>query len=212
MEYPEAVWVPLTPQGTMIEDTASGLKALTRTALNTDSAIPVDRYPQTVSNITNINYQRAADEVDLDITFQWVPEASGMINKFFINVACIMHITADTDNGVTFDNVQITMTKVGGQDLLYDEVFPTGLAQRTDVNDADLFIVAHPVMNQEFRVRAGNPINIRVQARSTIVGTNTSHLGICPFFPQQIPATNADVLFWAHTGIMFYISRDRKDG
>jgi len=210
LEYPEAVWVPLTPQGTMLEDTADGLKSLTRTSLNTESAIPVDRYPQTITNITNINYQRTSDDTNLDVTFQWIPEATGRIDKFFINIACIMNMTARTADGVTFNDVTVSLTKVGGDDEIYTQVFPTGLAQRTTADDADLFIVAHPVLNQSFNIRAGNPINIRVRASMTVGATATGHLGICPFFPQQIPATAADVLFWAHSGIMFYISRNRR--
>ena len=175
MEYPEAVWVPLIPTGLMIEDTASGLQLLGRTALNTDGAIPVDRIPQTLTNIDKMSYFRTADEVNLDVTFQWVPEATGKIDKFFINLACIMNMTADTNGGVTFDDVQVTLTRVGGADLLWDQVFPTGFAQATDLDDADLFIVAHPVWGADLRIRAGNPINIRVRATSTISGTNTSH-------------------------------------
>ena len=139
-----------------------------------------------------------------------MPEASGVINKFFINIATIMHITSWTSNGVTFDSATITLTRVGGQDVLYQQNFPTGLAQAGDDEDADLFIIAHPVINQSFKIRAGNPINIRVQTTNTKVATNTFHSGLCPFFPQQIPITAADVLFWAHSGIMFYISRDRS--
>ena len=210
MEYPEAVWVPLTPQGTMIEDTADGLKSLTRTALNVDSAIPVDRYPQTISNITNINYQRTADDADLDVTFQWIPEATGRIDKFFINIATIMNMPTRTADGVTFDSATITITKTGGDDVLYTQVFPTGLVERTAADDADLFIIAHPVLNQSFNVRAGNAMNIRVQAAMTVGTGATAHMGICPFFPQQIPAAAADVLFWAHSGVMFFITRDRK--
>ncbi len=211
MEYPQAVWVPLIPTGLMIEDTASGLQLLGRTALNTDSAIPVDRIPQTLTNIDKMAYQRTADETDLDITFQWVPEASGKIDKFFINLACIMNQTAWTSGGTTFDDITVTLTRVGGQDVLWNQVFPTGFAEAGDLDDADLFIVAHPVWGADMKIRAGNPINIRVQARSTADQTNTSHLGFLPVFPQQIPATAADPQFWSHSGILFFITRDRKN-
>ena len=211
MEYPEAVWVPLIPQGTMFEDTASGLQSITRTALNTDSAIPIDRIPQTLTNIDKMAYQRSADDTDFDATFQWIPEASGKIDKFFINIATLMHITAWTSNGVTFNSVTITITRTGGNDELYREVFPTGLAQAGDDEDADLFIVSQPVWGADLRIRAGNPINIRVQTANTKVATNTFHSGLCPIFPQQIPATAADPQFWSHSGILFFITRDRKN-
>ncbi len=194
----------------MIEVAADGLTGLTRTALNPESAIPIDRYPQTISNITNINYQRTVDDANLDVTFQWIPEATGRIDKFFINIATIMAITARTADGVTFNDVTITITKTGGDDVLYEEAFATGLGERTANADDDLFIVAHPVLNQSFNIRAGNAMNIRVRATMTVGTGATAHMGICPFFPQQVPATAADVLFWAHSGIMFYISRNRR--
>ncbi len=194
----------------MLEELADGLTGLTRTALNNDSAIPIDRYPQTISNISNINYQRTADDANLDVTFQWIPEATGRIDKFFINIATMMHITARTADGVTFNDATISFTKVGGQDVFYTQVFPTGITERTADEDTDLFIVAHPVLNQSFNIRTGNPINIRVQASMTVGTGATAHMGICPFFPQQIPITAGDVLFWAHSGVMFYISRNRR--
>ena len=211
MDYPEAVWLPLTPTGLMIQDTANGLKGLTRTALNPDGAIPSDRYPQTLTNINDITYHRTAVASDLDLTFQWIPEASGKIDKFFINIATIVNMTTDTGGSYTFDSARVTITRVGGDDVLFDQVFPTGLSARTDVDDADLFIIAQPVWGADFKIRAGNPINIRVRTSSTIVATIVFHSGFCPFFPQQIPAGTSDEQYWATSGIMWYISRDQDE-
>ncbi len=210
MEYPEAVWVPFTPKGTVKREAIADLNALTRTSEAVGTVTSVDRCPQTISNIDTMAYQTPADDTDFDETFQWVPEASGKVDKFFINMAGLMHISAFTSNGVTFESMTLTITKQGGDDVLWQQVFPTGLGQRGVDEDADLFIVQEAIWGSNLRVRAGNPLDIRVQTTNVQVATNTFDTGLVPLFPQQIPSTTGEILFFGHSGIMFFISRDRS--
>ena len=193
----------------MIETSAAALDQLIRTSLNTDTAIPIDRPPQTITNIDDFTYFRAADDVALDVTFQWVPESSGKIDKFFINFAAIGNMTAFTDNQNVFDSVILTITRAGGNDVLFQRTYPTGLDDFNANTEVREFIIADPIWGANMKIRAGNPLNIRIQTTNTKTGTNVMHFGLVPFFPQQIPATAADVQFWSHSGIMWFISRER---
>ena len=211
MEYPEAVFVPFTPTGLMIETSAAGLDEIIRTALNPSGAIPIDRAPQTITNIDDFSYFRTADDTALDVTFQWIPEATGKIDKFYVNLATIGNMTGFTNDGNFWDTVIITITRHGGDDILWTRTYNTGLAEFDANTEVREFIIADPIINQSFRIRAGNPLNIRIQTTNTKTPTNVMHWGIVPFFPQQIPATAADVQYWSQSGILWFISRDRRN-
>ncbi len=210
MEYPEAVWLPITPSGALSEELVSELNALTRSTGASGGLIGIDRCPQTITNIDNLQIQQAAADANFDQTYQWVPEASGKIDKFFVNIAAHMNIDSISSGSATLASVTLTITRQGGDDVLFERVFPSGLAARTVDEDADLFIVQEPIWGQSMRIRAGNPLNIRVQITQVQAATVVSDVGLVPFFPQQIPATTGTATFWGHSGIMWYISRDRK--
>ena len=93
--------------------------------------------------------------------------------------------------------------------MLFTQVFPTGFAALTTDEDFDLFIVAEPIWGSDLKIRAGNPINIRIQSSMTETATVVSDNGLVPFFPLMIPNAAANPQFWGHSGIMFYISRDQ---
>ena len=210
MEYPEAVWLPITPSGALSEELVSELNALTRSTGASGGLIGIDRCPQTITNIDNLQIQQAAADANFDQTYQWVPEASGKIDKFFVNIAAHMNIDSISSGSATLASVTLTITRQGGDDVLFERVFPSGLAARTADEDADLFIVQEPIWGQSMRIRAGNPLNIRIQITQVQAATVVSDVGLVPFFPQQIPATTGTATFWGHSGIMWYISRDRK--
>ena len=210
MEYPEAVWLPITPSGALSEELVSELNALTRSTGASGGLIGIDRCPQTITNIDNLQIQQAAADANFDQTYQWVPEASGKIDKFFVNIAAHMNIDSISSGSATLQSVTLTITRQGGDDVLFERVFPSGLAARTVDEDADLFIVQEPIWGQSMRIRAGNPLNIRIQITQVQAATVVSDVGLVPFFPQQIPATTGTATFWGHSGIMWYISRDRK--
>ncbi len=209
-DYPEAVFVPFTPTGLMIQTACLGLDQMIRTATNIDGALPVDRYPQTITNIDDFTYFRTADDVALDLTFQWIPESSGKIDKFFMNFCTIGNMTAHTDDGNFWDTVHITITRVGGQDVLFDRTYATGLDEFDAVAEVRTFIVSDPVWGADMKIRAGNPLNIRIRTANTKTPTNIMHFGLVPFFPQQIKVNTADIQYWAQSGIMFYVSRDQE--
>ena len=153
MEYPEAVWVPITPTGTMSRELVSELNALTRSTGAQGSRIGIDRCPQTITNIDNMVIQQAAADADFDQTFQWVPEASGRIDKFFVNIGAHMNIESVTGGDATLQSVTLTITREGGDDVLFERVFVSGIAARTVDEDADLFVVQEPVWGANLRIR-----------------------------------------------------------
>ena len=210
MEYPEAVWLPITPSGALSEELVSEFNALTRSTGASGGNIGINRCPQTITNLDNVQIQQAAADANFDQTYQWVPEASGRIDKFFVNIAAHMNIESISSGSATLQSVVLTITRQGGDDVLYERTFPSGLAARTTDEDADLFIVQEPVWGANMRIRAGNPLNIRVQIIQVQSATVVSDVGLVPLFPQQVPATAGTATFWGHTGILWYISRDRK--
>ena len=210
-DYPEAVWLEFIPTGTMQTETIAELNAITRSAAASGGNIGIDRCPLTVSNIDSINFAPNTADTDYDQTFQWVPEASGKIDKFFINIATMMHIESISGGSATFDSMTLTITRQGGDDVLFQRTFPTGIAARTGDEDLDLFIVSEPVWGADMKIRAGNPLNIRIQTTITQVATVSTDTGLCNFFPQQTPSGTGEILFFGHSGIMWYISRDQPE-
>ena len=207
-DYPEAVWVPLTPTGTMTSGLlANETDSLVRTALTTGAPIPIDRYPQTITNTNIITFQSGAADAAIDQTFQWIPEASGNVNKFFINIGLLMSMTAFTDNENIWDTSRVTITRVGGGDIVFDRTY--NVNNSVGAVEHHEFIIADSVLDKSFKIREGNPLDIRIRTTNTKTITNTSAWGIMPFFPQQIPAAAADILLWTYSGIQFYISRDQ---
>ena len=192
MQYAEAVWVPLTPTGTMGADSllASTLDTLRRTADNVGSVIPIDRYPQTITTNDIMAEQITADDTALDQSFQWIPENTGTLDKMFINLAVLMEMTVATSGSQIWDTIRVTITRVGGTDVMLDRTY--NIARTVSAIGHHLEIIADSVYLAGTKVRAGNQLDIRVRTTNTKSMTNTSTLVL------------------AHSGVMFYITRDRK--
>ena len=140
----------------------------------------------------------------MDRTFQWLPEATGRVTKFFINIAVLMNMTARSTNEANFTDVQVTITKTGGQDVYYNESFSTGFADQDLAGEVRLFIVSHPVIGRGFPIRKGNAMNIRVRANFTQTSDNTIEMGLVPLFPMTIDSNSK---FFSRSGVLFYIER-----
>ena len=172
-DYPEAVWVPLTPTGTMTSSlTASTLDSLVRTALTTNSPIPIDRYPQTITNTDILTFQSGAADAAIDQTFQWIPEASGQVNKFFINIGLLMSMTVNSSNQNVWDSSRVTITRVGGDDVVFDRTY--NVNNSVNAVEHHEFIIADSVIDKSFKIREGNPLNIHIRTTNTKTATNTS--------------------------------------
>ena len=210
MQYSEAVWVPFLVQGSMIATSllASDLNGIIRTAETTGSVPPTDRYPQTITTTNILAPDVGAADTAVDETCQWIPEVSGTLDKLFINICAMANMTAWTDNQNVWDTTRITITRVGGTDIILDSTYVNGTSMGAVSHH--LHIVADSIRLPGIKVRAGQQLDIRVRTTNTKTITNVTSWGIVPFFPQQIPGKAADPLFWAHSGIMFYITRDRK--
>ncbi len=209
MQYSEAVWIPLTPVGTMGTGLlASDLDSVVRTAETVASALPIDRYPQTITTNDILLEQIGASDAVVDTTFQWVPENSGQLDKMFINLAILANMTVATSGSQIWHDIRVTISRVGGQDMILDKTYPIDLT--ISAIGHHLEIVADSITDKSIKIRAGNQLDIRIRTTNTKSMTNTTTWGIIPFFPQQIPPAVADPLFWAHSGVMFYITRDRK--
>ena len=206
-DYPEAVWVPLIPVGTFVRHALADLNGHLRSTQT--GKIGIDRCPQTITNIDSLAVLSAANDTDFDQTYQWVPEASGKIDKFFVNIAGLMHIDSIDGGSGQFQSIRLTITREGGDDLLFDQAYMSGIAARTGDEDLDLFIVQEPVWGADMKIRAGNPLNIRVRMTVAQTATVVTDVGLVPFFTQQIGSTTGEVMFWGHSGIMWYIPRDQ---
>ena len=210
-DYPEAVWLPLIPTGTFSTELISTLNALTRSSAASGGNIGIDRCPQTITNLDALEILQAAPDADFDQTYQWVPEASGKVDKIFINIAAHMNIESISSGSATLEHIRVTITRQGGDDVLIDSTIMSGIAARTTDEDADLFIAQEPIWGADLKVRAGNPLNIRVRIHQAQTATVVSDVGLVPFFPQQIHSANGAANFWGHSGIMWYFSREQPE-
>ena len=195
----------------MHADIASDLNDISRTAISSNSDTASDRAPQTISNTDVVTLYGAANDAEYDETFQWVPEASGKLDKFYLNIAMFTNIDSVDGGSITLTSVTVTITREGGDDVLWEQTFPTGFAALSTNQDTDLFVIQNPVWGSDLKIRAGNPLNIRIRTTSTIANTVVFRTGMVPFFPQAIPATAADPQFWSHSGILFFVSRDQPN-
>ncbi len=206
--YPKAIFVPLIDTATMNTTNVSDVDEIIRTALTVGGAIPTDvNIPQTISNLNTMAYYRTTDDVAFDTTYQWIPPITGKVDKFFLNVCMIGNMDAFTDDGNFWDTVRITVTK-GGSDVYYDQIFPTGLAEFDAAGEVRLFIVAQPVWGNDFFVRGGSPVDIRIRTTNTKTPTNVMHWGMVPFFPTTADSNSK---FFSQSGIVFHISEPSRE-
>ena len=206
LNYPEAVFVPIADTQVMATTNVSDLDTITRTALNPDSAIPVEaNLGETFSNLNTMAFHAFTNDTNIDRTYQWIPEATGRVTKFFINLATLCDVTTRSGDDVTFTNVQITISKVGGTDRYFDQSFATGFALQDAVGETRMFIVSQPIIGRGFPIRKGNPLNIRI--RTTTIGDTANivfRMGIVPLFPATIDSFSK---FFSRSGVLFYIER-----
>ncbi len=208
--YPERFFVPLiTTASTDSSITISGLVTeLRRSTQNPNGNQAVDEgIVQIFSNLNTLHYHQTADDTDFDTTFAWTPPVTGMVDKMFFNICLLLHVTALSSNGVTFDAVSVEMQEQGTETQLFRGVFQTGFAQATSDEDVDVFVLAEAVADQRIRVRAGATIDIRVRTHTTQVATNTFEMGLVDLFPLTL---DTDSKFLNQSGIAFYITRDYK--
>ncbi len=206
LNYPEAVFVPLQDTQALASTVPSDLDTITRTALNPDSAIPIEgNLGDTFTNLNVMAFHDYGDDTNIDRMFQWVPESTGRVTKFFINIATLCQVTGRTADSVTFENVTITLSRVGGADKYYSQSFGTGFALQDATDEVRMFVVAQPIIGRGFPIRKGNPINIHIETTTTGDSAGiTWEMGI----PELFPIT-ADSLskYWYRSGILFYIER-----
>ncbi len=206
LNYPEAVFVPIADTQAMSTTNVSDLDTITRTALNTDSAIPVEaNLGETFSNLNTMAYHDYGDDTNIDRIFQWIPEATGRVTKFFINLATLCNVTTRSSDAVNFGSVQVTISKVGGNDRYFDQTFATGFADQDAVGETRMFIISQPIIGRGFPIRKGNPLNIHI--RTVTLGDTANivfEMGIVPLFPATIDSNSK---FFSRSGVLFYIER-----
>ena len=206
LNYPEAVFVPLQDTQALASTVPADLDTITRTALNVSGAIPIEgNLGDTFTNLNVMAFHDYGDDTNIDRVFQWIPEATGRISKFFINIATLCQVTSRTADSVIFESVQITLSKVGGSETYFDQSFGTGFALQDATDEVRMFIVSQPVIGRGFPIRKGNPINIHVRTTTTgDSGGITWEMGIPPLFPNTADALTK---FWTRSGVLFYIDR-----
>ena len=204
--YPKAIFVPLIHTQAMSTTNVSDLDTITRTT--TGGRLPTDvNIPQTISNLNTMAYHDFGDDTNIDTIIEWVPPITGKVDKFFINFATLCNVTVRSGDDVTFESVTITLTK-GGNDVLWTQTFPTSFAIQDAAGEVRMMIVAQPIWGNDFFVRGGSPLSIRIQT-STIGDTAniTWEMGLVPFFPTTIDSNSK---FFSQSGIIFHISEPAR--
>ena len=205
--YPKAIFVPFIGTQAMSTTNVSDLDTVTRTTIR--GALPTDvNIPQTISNLNTMAYHDFGDDTNIDTTMQWVPPITGKVEKFLLNLAVLANVTVRSGDDVTFESITVTITK-GGNDVLWTQTFPTGFAIQDAAGEVRMFIVAQPIWGNDFFVRGGSPINIRIQT-STIGDTAniTWEMGLVPFFPTT---NDSNSKFFSQSGIIFHISEPNRE-
>ncbi len=199
--HPTPYFAPFTDTTEMNSVVVSNMDTITASSLDTDSNIR-----ETISNLNNIAYHSSADNTAYNVNSVWTPPASGLLVKFTINLAVLMEMTAFTDNGATFQRVDVTLTEVGTENVIWSQQYVTGFAEVVAITDVEMFVARETVSNQSYKVSEGVPININVTTVFAQTATNVVTFGIVPFFPLTI---NTFSKFFTRSGIVFYIDRER---
>ncbi len=190
----------------MATTNVSDLDTITRTT--NGARLPTDvNIPQTISNLNTMAYHDFGDNTEIDTTIEWVPPITGKVDKFFLNIAVLMNMTARSTNSTIFNSVTITLTK-GGNDVLWTQTFPTGFALQDAAGEVRMFIIAQPIWGNDFFVRGGSPVNIRIQTSFTQTSSNTIEMGLVPFFPTTADSNSK---FFSQSGIIFHISEPSRE-
>ena len=207
---PTPVFVPFLDVQSLTSSNVSDLDEIIRTTAR-DGEIPTDpNIPQIISNLNAFAYSTAADLAQYNVTCQWTPMSSGHVAKMWVNIAMVGDMTGFTDETVTWDTVQITLTEAGTNNVLWDRSYNTGITIFNLAGETRMFIIAQPVDNQSFFVEQGVAVNIHLRTTSTQTtgGTDPNmFFGLAPFFPLTADAFSK---FFSQSGIVFYLDRVRS--
>jgi len=201
-EYPEDRFVPLIDTLALVSFTQSSMRQLLR---STDGGnIPTDNIPQIISNLdANAYYDHGTNNQNFDRSYRWTPDISAMVEKFTINIAFVMDMTAFTSNNAQLTSVRVTISEVGTQKQIYDGQFPTGLAVQ-DAVEISQFVLCRTIDNQSIILQGGVPVDIRLRTVFAQTATNTIRTGMVPFFATT---TDSRSKFFSQSGILFHLSR-----
>ena len=198
---PTPYFVPFTDTTELNSVTIADIDTITVSSLDTDANVP-----QSISNLVSMAYHSSTDNTAYNVDVVWTPPVSGHLVKFTINIAALMEMTAFTSNSATFTGVNITLTEVGTNNVIWRQNYITGFSAVVAITDVEMFVARETVSNQSYEVSEGVPININVTTTFVQTATNTITFGVVPFFPLT---ANAFTKFFTPSGIVFYIDRDR---
>jgi len=201
-EYPEDRFVPLIDTLALVAFTQSSMREVLRS--EDGGNIPTDNIPQIISNLdANAYYDHGTNNQNFDRSYRWTPDISAMVEKFTINIAFVMDMTAFTSNNAQLTSVRVTITEVGTEKQIYDGQFPTGLAVQ-DAVEISQFVLCRTIDNQSIMLQGGVALDIRLRTVFAQTATNTIRTGMVPFF-----ATTSDSRskFFSQSGILFHLSR-----
>ncbi len=186
--YGKDLFIPLNDAGTNTQTFTNSSATIIRNQLDllggTDNGVEVYDYPSVIANEDTLVMWHAGNDTQFSRTYRYSPDAQAIITKLYLNIAFALNISAFTDNGVTFNSVDVTVTERANDDgtgdrQLFTQTYPTGHNQ-LGATGTDIFILSAVV--GDLVIKKNLPLDILFVTNMTKVGTNTRQEGIVPFF------------------------------
>jgi len=160
-----------------------------------------DDIPSIIQKIDTVGGFSFGDNTNFEATLYIRPNASFEITQCFIQAAFALNISAFTDNGVTFDNVEYEVRLYEGGNLsrfsiIANDKVTTGHGQ-LQATGTDIFILQAQFSGES--IRASDTIGLYFKCNNTQVATNTFQSLLLPFF--SFTETNF-TKSWYQSGMM----------
>ncbi len=208
---PEAIFVPFETGVATTTTEVNALDEITFAGLETAGVVPSDpTIPQIFTNTNTLVSNTAASLEVFDHNMIWTPKSTGRIVKLFINIGMIGDMSAFTDETVTWDTTRIFISEVGTGKTIYDNIFPFGGAIFNAADEVRLEVFKISIDNQEFEIKQGATIRIRLITTHTQTtgGTDPTYVtGVTQLFPIT---ADLNQKFFTRSGIVFYVDRTRE--
>jgi len=178
--YGEDLFLPFTDVGlTETALTYSGV-AMTRDLENSNQ--PMDVFPVVFSDTDSGLLLNEGNDTAFSQTYTFLPDMTAVIYAIHLNIPAALTCSAYTSGGLNIGALHIKITERSTDNrLLYENTFQSGAATLSATGTSLHWFTRDIV--ETIQVTKGNPIDILVELKTVVTGTNTRQEGYAPVAP-----------------------------
>jgi len=178
--YGEDLFLPLTDVG--LTETALTFSTATVTRDTSEGNQPVDTYPRIVSDTDSGLLLNEGNDTAYNQTYTLDPDMTAIVYKISLNFCAVLTCSAYTNGGLNLGGLHIKITERSTNDrLLYENTFQSGAATLAATGTSMHWFTQDIV--ETIKINKGNPVDILIELKTVVTGTNTRQEGYAPLAP-----------------------------